>query len=127
MQRVVMQKKPVVAQAKADCEELLVEIVQDKRVADEQEKQARVQAGTAQVILLHMGTFALTDSAAPFVDLQVNSEATKIAKETDEANAIATQVTAELDKALPALREAEAALNVLTKKDISELKVCRRL
>lgn len=51
MQRVVMQKKPVVAQAKADCEELLVEIVQDKRVADEQEKQARVQAGTAQVIL----------------------------------------------------------------------------
>lgn len=57
----------------------------------------------------------------------MNSEATKIAKETDEANAIATQVSAELDKALPALREAEAALNVLTKKDISELKVCRRL
>lgn len=33
------------------------------------------------------------------------------------------QVSAELEKALPALQEAEAALNVLTKKDISELKV----
>lgn len=55
--------------------------------------------------------------------LQVNAEATKIAKETEEANIIANQVSAELEKALPALQEAEAALNVLTKKDISELKV----
>lgn len=55
----------------------------------------------------------------------MNAEATKIAKETDEANAIAQQVSAELEKALPALQEAEAALNVLTKKDISELKVGR--
>lgn len=39
MKKVVQQKQVVVAQAKADCEELLVEIVQDKRVADEQEKQ----------------------------------------------------------------------------------------
>jgi hypothetical protein len=54
---------------------------------------------------------------------QVQSEATKIAKETEDANFIATQVAAELEKALPALQEAEAALNVLTKKDISELKV----
>jgi dynein heavy chain len=54
---------------------------------------------------------------------QVNAEATKIAKETEEANIIANQVSAELEKALPALQEAEAALNVLTKKDISELKV----
>jgi hypothetical protein len=53
----------------------------------------------------------------------VNAEATKIAKETEEANVIANQVSAELEKALPALQEAEAALNVLTKKDISELKV----
>ncbi|WIA13292.1 hypothetical protein OEZ85_006876 [Tetradesmus obliquus] len=53
---------------------------------------------------------------------QVNAEATKIAKETEEANIIANQVSAELEKALPALQEAEAALNVLTKKDISELK-----
>eukprot|EP00879_Flechtneria_rotunda_P005109 GHRR01005390.1.p1 GENE.GHRR01005390.1~~GHRR01005390.1.p1 ORF type:complete len:1589 (+),score=542.70 GHRR01005390.1:1679-6445(+) len=53
---------------------------------------------------------------------QVNTEAIKIAKETEEANTIANQVSAELDKALPALQEAEAALNVLTKKDISELK-----
>ncbi len=39
MKKVAEEKKVVVAQAKADCEELLVEIVQDKRVADEQEKQ----------------------------------------------------------------------------------------
>ncbi|WIA33430.1 hypothetical protein OEZ86_006562 [Tetradesmus obliquus] len=91
MKQVVEQKQVVVAQAKTDCEELLVQIVQDKRVADEQEK-------------------------------QVNAEATKIAKETEEANIIANQVSAELEKALPALQEAEAALNVLTKKDISELK-----
>ncbi len=54
---------------------------------------------------------------------QVNAEATKIGKEAEEANTIAAQVSAELEKALPALQEAEAALNVLTKKDISELKV----
>jgi hypothetical protein len=90
MQKVAAAKQVVVTQAKADCEELLVEIVQDKRVADEQEK-------------------------------TVNMEATKIGKEADEANAI--QVSAELEKALPALQEAEAALNCLTKKDISELKV----
>lgn len=39
MKKVVEQKQVVVAQAKTDCEELLVQIVQDKRVADEQEKQ----------------------------------------------------------------------------------------
>lgn len=54
---------------------------------------------------------------------QVHAEATKIAKETEDANGIAAQVAVELEKALPALQEAEAALNVLTKKDISELKV----
>jgi dynein heavy chain len=54
----------------------------------------------------------------------VHAEATKIAKETEDANVIAAQVAVELEKALPALQEAEAALNVLTKKDISELKVC---
>lgn len=36
------------------------------------------------------------------------------------------QVSTELERALPALREAEEALNVLTKKDISELKVRTR-
>ena len=61
MKQVAEAKQIVVTQAKADCEELLVEIVQDKRVADEQEK-------------------------------SVNMEATKISKEADEANAIATQV-----------------------------------
>lgn len=39
MKKVVEQKQVVVSQAKQDCEELLVQIVQDKRVADEQEKQ----------------------------------------------------------------------------------------
>ena len=91
MQQVCIDKKKVVAKAKRDCEELLVEIVQDKRVADEQEK-------------------------------AVNAEATKIAKEADEANAMASECQAGLDKALPALEAAEEALNVLTKKDMSELK-----
>lgn len=38
--RVICEEKKVnVAQAKVNCEELLVKIVQDKRIADEQEKQ----------------------------------------------------------------------------------------
>ena len=37
-------------------------------------------------------------------------------KEAEEANAIASECQAGLDKALPALEEASAALNVLTKK-----------
>ena len=41
MQIVCQDKKVVVAEAKASCEQLLVAIVQDKRVADEQEKQVR--------------------------------------------------------------------------------------
>ncbi|CAG9464381.1 unnamed protein product [Pedinophyceae sp. YPF-701] len=91
MQEVAKQKKVVVARAKKECEELLVQIVQDKRTADEQEK-------------------------------QVNAEATKIGKEAEEADAIANECKLALDKALPALEEAEAALSVLDKKDISELK-----
>ena len=91
MQAVCQDKKIVVAKAKRDCEDLLVEIVQDKRVADEQEK-------------------------------QVNAEAQKIGKEEEDARAIAAECQAGLDKAMPALEEAEAALNVLTKKDMSELK-----
>lgn len=47
MKLVVEGKKGVVATAKANCEELLVEIVQDKRVADEQEKQVGVGVGVA--------------------------------------------------------------------------------
>lgn len=79
------------SKAKAGCEDLVKQIVQDKRVAQEQEK-------------------------------QVNAEAEKIGKEAAEANEIARVVQGELDKALPALQSAEDALNVLTKKDISELK-----
>ena len=91
MQVVCEEKKVIVAQAKVDCEALLVEIVQDKRVADEQEK-------------------------------QVNAEAAKIAKEAGEAELIAKECQEGLDKAMPALNAATEALNVLTKKDVSELK-----
>ena len=55
--------------------------------------------------------------------MQVNAEAQKIAKETEEANVIAAECQAGLYKALPALQAAEEALNVLTKKDMAELKV----
>jgi dynein heavy chain len=41
---------------------------------------------------------------------QVNAEATKIAKEAAEANAIKTQVQLELDKALPALQVGNGSL-----------------
>ncbi len=41
VQVVCQDKKVVVAEAKTSCEQLLVAIVQDKRVADEQEKQVR--------------------------------------------------------------------------------------
>eukprot|EP00899_Mesostigma_viride_P014884 jgi/Mesvir1/23397/Mv21091-RA.2 len=91
MQVVCQQKKIIVAKAKRDCEELLVEIVQEKRVVDEQEK-------------------------------QVNAEAQKIEKEAAECNAIADECQVELDKAMPALQAATDALNVLTKKDLSEVK-----
>lgn len=47
------EKKVVVAQAKADCEELLVEIVQDKRVADEQEKQVHARSAAAALCVWH--------------------------------------------------------------------------
>jgi dynein heavy chain len=139
MKKVVEQKQVVVAQAKTDCEELLVQIVQDKRVADEQEKQVRpclrqlenscwavsshCRWAATEVGSQCSGVLGQINVDFHAYKLQVNAEATKIAKETEEANVIANQVSAELEKALPALQEAEAALNVLTKKDISELKV----
>jgi len=91
MQKVATAKKADVVKAKKDCDELLVQIVQDKRVADEQEK-------------------------------QVNADAKKIQKETAEADAIAQECKVALDEALPALEDAEKALSVLDKKDVSELK-----
>ena len=57
---------------------------------------------------------------------QVNAEAQKIAGEAEEANKIASECQAGLDKALPALQAAEEALNVLTKKDMAELKVYQK-
>jgi hypothetical protein len=146
MQGVAEAKQVVVAQAKADCEELLVRIVQDKRAADEQERQvraparvhaspgahpAKLSARYAHAAALASHPCQLSWRAArslrrPSFPLaaagwpshpptllchppssaahQVNAEATKIAKEAAEANAIKTQVQAELDKALPALQ-----------------------
>ncbi|CAK9199554.1 unnamed protein product [Sphagnum troendelagicum] len=91
MQIVCQDKAVVVAQAKKECEEILVEIVSEKRVVDEQE-------------------------------LKVNAEAARITKEAELCNIIAADCQVELDKAMPALNAAEAALNVLTKKDMSEVK-----
>lgn len=42
VQVVCQDKKVVVAEAKTSCEQLLVAIVQDKRIADEQERQVRL-------------------------------------------------------------------------------------
>jgi dynein heavy chain len=53
---------------------------------------------------------------------QVNAEAARITKEAELCNIIAADCQVELDKAMPALNAAEAALNVLTKKDMSEVK-----
>lgn len=54
------------------------------------------------------------------------SQATqRIQKETAEADLVAAECRLALEQALPALVAAEEALNVLTKKDIAELKVCR--
>ena len=53
---------------------------------------------------------------------QVNLEAVRIMKEADLCNIIAADCQVELDKAMPALMAAESALNVLTKKDMSEVK-----
>lgn len=52
MQVVCQEKKEVVAVAKRECEEILVEIVQEKRVIDEQERQASfylVQTGESSL------------------------------------------------------------------------------
>nr|PNR35709.1 hypothetical protein PHYPA_021559 [Physcomitrium patens] len=55
-------------------------------------------------------------------ELKVNAEAAQIEKEAKACNIIAAECQVELDKAMPALMAAEAALNVLTKKDMSEVK-----
>lgn len=55
--------------------------------------------------------------------MQVTTATHKIASETEEANTVAAECQEALKAALPALAAAEEALNVLTKKDIAELKV----
>jgi dynein heavy chain len=57
------------------------------------------------------------------VAVQVTTATHKIASETEEANSVAAECQEALQAALPALAAAEEALNVLTKKDIAELKV----
>jgi len=60
--------------------------------------------------------------AADEQSMRVSAEAERIEVEAKKANAIADECQLKLDEALPALQEAEAALNVLTKKDMGELK-----
>ncbi|CEG01942.1 Dynein heavy chain [Ostreococcus tauri] len=60
--------------------------------------------------------------AADEQSMRVSAEAERIEVEAQKANVIAEECQLKLDEALPALREAEAALNVLTKKDMGELK-----
>ena len=52
----------------------------------------------------------------------VKADAEKIGEEAKEANAIAAECERGLAQAMPALEAASAALNVLTKKDMSEMK-----
>ena len=54
LQVVCQGKKVVVAESKTSCEQLLVAIVQDKRIADEQEKQVRSQHARCRSQLLHI-------------------------------------------------------------------------
>jgi len=88
-------KKKVVAKATVECEEMLVFIVQEKRVVDEQEK-------------------------------QVNAESEKITKDEVETRKIADDAQGDLDKALPALEMAQSALELLNKKDMSEIKAYKQ-
>ena len=60
--------------------------------------------------------------AADEQSVRVAAEAERIEIEAQKANSIAEECQLKLDEALPALQEAEAALNVLTKKDMGELK-----
>jgi len=54
--------------------------------------------------------------------MKVSAEAERIEAEAGKANIIAEECQLKLDEAMPALQAAEAALNVLTKKDLGELK-----
>ena len=49
-------KKITVAQAQKDCEELLVEIVSERRVADEQKKQASCAPASGRNIFCREGS-----------------------------------------------------------------------
>jgi len=60
--------------------------------------------------------------AADEQSMKVSAEAERIEAEAQKANVIAEECQLKLDEAMPALQAAEAALNVLTKKDMGELK-----
>ena len=60
--------------------------------------------------------------AADEQSMKVSAEAERIEAEAAKANVIANECQLKLDEAMPALQAAEAALNVLTKKDMGELK-----
>jgi dynein heavy chain len=52
----------------------------------------------------------------------IQADAARISREAADADVAAAAIEAELEAAMPALRDAEAALNVLTKRDVTELK-----
>lgn len=66
MKKVVEQKQVVVSQAKQDCEELLVQIVQDKRVADEQEKQVNSMLTLRGIRLSREGRWCVAEIFAAY-------------------------------------------------------------
>ena len=68
MQAVAEAKQVVVAQAKVDCEELLVQIVQDKRIADEQERQVGARCCWRWCCILVIGWQAPGCPEAPELD-----------------------------------------------------------
>jgi len=53
---------------------------------------------------------------------EVERESEKIEKESKEVNLVAEEAQRDLDKALPALQQAEAALELLDKQEIAEVK-----
>ena len=125
-------QRAVVAACKAACEALLIRIVQHKRGADERERRVRATAECHWVpwvampcMCRHGCLFSLWVQAEGFthMHLQVQGDTKRVAREAADAEAVAAECQASLDSALPAMAEAEQALQVLTDSDFAELKV----
>ena len=86
-----------------------------------EEKQVVVAAAKVECESL-LVTIIADKRVADDQEKQVSAEAAKIGRDAEDANQIAAECQAGLDLAMPALEAAQNALNVLTKKDMSELK-----